>query len=278
MKKIFLFISILAALFSNAQTLSCCAKPTADGMVAFANDPEFIDAHTAPEPFTYTDQSGKMITFATPDGKTGSAYAVMAATPTNNYLIITHEYWGLNDYIKRRADELQKTLGNVNVIAVDMYDGLVTSNPDSAAKLMSRASDARIKNIIKGAIEYAGSKARIITLGWCFGGGYSLQASILAGKQGIGCVMYYGMPEKDINKLKNLNGPVLGLFAKQDGWVNPEVVKTFEANMKEAGKTLTVKSYDAKHAFANPSNPAYDKTAAEAANDEAIAFMQGLLK
>jgi len=278
MKKIFLLISVLLVCIGHTQTLTCCAKPTSDGMVAFANDPKFIASHTSPETFNYTDQAGKMVKFATPDNDIGSAYVVMATTLTNNYLIIEHEWWGLNDYIKQRADELQKELGNVNVIAIDMYDGQVTSLPDSASKIMGRVKDSRIKNIIKGAIAYAGPNARIITLGWCFGGGYSLQAAILAGKQAIGCVMYYGMPENDVNVLKTLNCPVLGLFAEKDGWVTPDVVKTFQANMSKTGKVLTVKSYDAKHGFANPSNPLFDKASADDANANALAFMKGLVK
>jgi carboxymethylenebutenolidase len=48
--------------------------------------------------------------------------------------------------------------------------------------------------------------------------------------------------------------------------------------MKQAGKDLTVKSYNAKHGFANPSNPAFDKPDADAANATAMEFIKGLLK
>ncbi|HTA27613.1 MAG TPA: dienelactone hydrolase family protein, partial [Bacteroidia bacterium] len=108
---------------------------------------------------------------------------------------------------------------------------------------------------------------------WCFGGGYSLQAAILAGKQAAGCVMYYGMPETDMAKLKTLHCEVLGLFANKDKWINPDVVKTFQDNMKKAGKKLTVKSYDADHAFANPSNPHYDGPSTSDANKMALEFI-----
>jgi carboxymethylenebutenolidase len=161
----------------------------------------------------------------------------------------------------------------VNVIAIDMYDGRVATTADSAGKIMGSVSDARVKSIIKGVIAYAGPKANIVSIGWCYGGGYSLQTAILAGKQAQGCVMYYGMPEKDTNALKTLNCQVLGLFAGQDKWINADVVKAFQDNMKKLGKSLTVKTYDANHAFANPSNPAYNKVAAEDANKEAIAFI-----
>jgi carboxymethylenebutenolidase len=239
-----------------------------------ADDPQFIATHAAPLPFNYTQQAGKMITFSTPDGKTGSAYEVLSSTPTKNYLIITHEWWGLNDYIKQRADELQKTLGNINIIAVDMYDGKVASSPDSAGKYMKAATNDRIMSILNGAIACAGKDAKIFSMGWCFGGGYALQTAIAAGKQAAGCVMYYGMPETDMAKLQSLNCDVLGLFANKDKWISPTVVATFEGNMKTAGKKLTVKSYDADHAFANPSNPHYDKASSEDANKAAIEFIK----
>jgi carboxymethylenebutenolidase len=277
MKKLFLPVFIFAVSSVSAQKMSCCTGPSND-MRPMANDPEFIAAHEAPLPFNYIDQAGKMISYSTPDGKTAAAYEVVSAKPTTNFLIITHEWWGLNDYIKQRADELQKTFGNINVIAVDMYDGKVASNPDSAGKYMKAATNDRIINILKGAISFAGSDARIYSLGWCFGGGYALQTAIVAGKQAAGCVMYYGMPETDMKKLETLNCDVLGLFATMDKWINPDVVKTFQTNMDKAGKKLTVKSYNADHGFANPSNPKYDKVSSADANQSAIEFIKSKLQ
>ena len=115
-------------------------------------------------------------------------------------------------------------------------------------------------------------------MGWCFGGGWSLQAALLGGKQTVGCVMYYGMPEKDVAKLKTLNSDVLGLFADQDKWINPEVVKQFEKDMAAAGKKVTVKEYPADHAFANPSNPKYNKELATDAHQKALAYLKARLK
>ena len=86
------------------------------------------------------------------------------------------------------------------------------------------------------------------------------------------------MPETDLTKLKKLNGDVLGLFAGRDEWITPKVVAAFEQNMKDAGKKLTVKSYDADHAFANPSNPKHNKEASADANAKALAFLKERLK
>ncbi len=270
----FLICIIQLPVISTAQQLSCCSNPKSNNsMVAFANDPAFISAHESPLPFKYSEQGGQIISFATADGRNAYAYFVKAASPTNNYLFVFHEWWGLNDYIKQRADELQKLIGNVNVIALDIYDGRVTSNADSAGFFMSQLKDVRIENIINGAITYAGKNAKIGTIGWCFGGGLSLKATSLAGKQAVGCVMYYGMPITDVNKLNELNCDVFGIFGTKDKWISPEVVAQFEKDMKSAGKILTVKSYDADHAFANPSNPHYDKVASLDANTLALAFL-----
>ena len=73
--------------------------------------------------------------------------------------------------------------------------------------------------------------------------------------------MYYGMPEKDVEKLKTLNTDVLGFFAGKEKFITKAIVEEFAKNMATAGKTLDYKIYDAEHAFANPSNPNFDKDA-----------------
>lgn len=160
------------------------------------------------------------------------------------------------------------------MIALDLYDGKVAATPDSAMKLVRAAQTDRLENIIKGAIAYAGKDARIYTIGWCFGGMWSLQASILAGKQAAGCVMYYGRPENNMEKLKNLNCDVIGFFGNQDRSPSPELVTKFESDMQAAGKKLTAHKYEANHGFANPSNPSFNKAATEDAHAMAIAFLK----
>jgi carboxymethylenebutenolidase len=115
-------------------------------------------------------------------------------------------------------------------------------------------------------------------VGWCFGGALSLKASILNGKQAAACVMYYGMPVKDVEQLKLLQTDVLGLFAGKEKFISTQVVTEFDTNMKLAGKKLTLKSFDADHGFANPSNPIYDKASTEAAWDMAITYLKSKLK
>jgi carboxymethylenebutenolidase len=159
-----------------------------------------------------------------------------------------------------------------------MYDGKVATTREDAGKYMGGANPLRLENIIKGAITFAGPKAKIATVGWCFGGALSLKASILAGTQATACVMYYGTPVKDVEQLKLLNTDVLGLFAGREKFISPAVVKEFEDNMKLAGKGIQIKSFDAEHAFANPSNPNFDKSATEEAWNMAINYFKTRLK
>lgn len=278
MKKLLLFtLLILGSVMAFGQSkMACCAKqPSATQQFAMlASSKKFVMSHPATKPFRYQSMIGKAITYPTPDGKTADAFEFKAKKPTNNYIFVVHEYFGLNDYVKKESEDIYNDLGNVNIIDLDLYDGKVTADRAEAGKLMQAVTDERADAIIKGAIAYVGPKAHIATLGWCFGGGWSLQASLLAGKQAVACVMYYGMPEQDVNKLKTLNTDVLGNFANQDQWINPKVVAKFAADMKAGGKKLYLHQYDANHAFANPSSPSSNPAAAADAYKNTIAFFK----
>ncbi|MBK9247963.1 MAG: dienelactone hydrolase family protein [Ignavibacteria bacterium] len=262
-------------------TKSCCSATKASATSKFASltsEKSFRNAHLEPVPLAFEAEKGTWKSLKTSDGTDTKIFEVKSDKPTSKFVFMIHEWWGLNEYIQRGAERLQKELPDVTVIALDLYDGNIATDRENAAKFMGSVKQERAQVIIKSAIEYCGPKAMISTIGWCFGGGWSLQTTLLAGKQAAGCVMYYGMPETDIAKLKTLTADVLGIFAKQDQWINPGVVSTFEKNMKAAGKKLTVKMYDADHAFANPSNPKFDKVATEDAHINAVEFLKSHLK
>jgi carboxymethylenebutenolidase len=279
MKKILLPLLVIVAATAFAQTRqSCCSMSATEQFAALSSSEEFAALHPDPVPFNFSPAKGKMITFKTEDGKDANAFEVKSGKPTDNWIIMIHEWWGLNDYIKQEAEKLQRDVGNANILAIDLYDGKVATTAPEAQKLMGSLKEERAIAIIKGAIADAGQMSNIYTIGWCMGGGWSLQAALLAGKQADGCVMYYGMPEKNVSRLRNLNGDVLGIFAKKDGHITPDVVAQFEKDMDAAGKKLMVKSYDAVHAFANPSNPDYDKEAAADAYKLVVAFFKARIK
>jgi carboxymethylenebutenolidase len=262
----------------NTTIPMCHAVSVSNGMAALASNPAFVTAHANPLPFHYVSAAGEMIQIDAPDGKKANAFFLKAKKPSNKWLFVYQEWWGLNDYIKHEAETYYNDLKDVNVIALDMYDGQVATKAEDAGKLMQGADKARLGAIMKAAIAYAGPKAEIASVGWCFGGGLSLQSAILEGKQAVGCVMYYGFPEMDVNKLKMLETDVLGLFGSKDGFISMEVLKKFEGAMGQAGEKLTVKTYEADHGFANPSNPHFDKAATEDAYKRALAYLKEKLK
>ncbi len=262
------------AFLSQAEYMACYSHAVKDEIQADAARPGFAMLHENPRYFKLENPTGETITFKATEGVDAQGYFIKNKKKTKKWLLVIQEFWGLNDYIKNEAETFAKELGDVNVLALDMYDGKVATTRDSASAYMRSASAARLESIVKGAIAYAGIDAKIYTVGWCFGGGWSLQSTLLAGKQAAGCVMYYGKPEKEIERLKTLNCDVIGFFGNQDKGIPSTTVDAFEKNMKEAGKSLTVYRYEAGHGFANPSNPVYNKEATEDAHAKAIAFLK----
>ncbi len=275
---------MFAGIVARAQELTlqdgitiCHTTPT-EKFALFAQDEDFNMSHPNPLPYIHQSEVGKMITFKAPDGKEANGYLLMAKKKTNNWIFVFQEWWGLNDHIKRESEKLYDDLGNVNVLAIDMYDGKLATTREDAGKFMGEFKQDRGNSIVKGAIDYAGKNAKIGTIGWCFGGGQSIQASLTAGKQAAACVIYYGMPESDVERLKTLNADVLNIWPTQDQWINKEMMDKFEANMKAAGKNLTTKAYDADHAFANPSNPKFNPEFTADAYKNTLEFFKARLK
>jgi carboxymethylenebutenolidase len=248
-----------------------------DDMAQFVNAPGFADFHPSPIVFAFQGK-GTMTTFSTPDGQEGSGYLIKASIPSNQWLFVFQEWWGLNDHIKHQADVFFEDLGGkVNVIALDMYDGKVTTSPQEAGQLMQGVKEARLESIVAGARNLAGQKAQIANVGWCFGGSWSLKSALLNEQKTIGSVMYYGMPVRDAEKLKTLNSDVLGLFATEQ-YISETVIKEFAESMEKAGKKLTYKIFPAVHGFSNPSNPKYDPEASKEAYEMAIGYLKEKFK
>jgi carboxymethylenebutenolidase len=275
---IFLFT---AQLVSAQADITVCHTAPMEKFAVLASNKDFNSsvAHQKPRAYVHITQAdGKMISFKTPDGKEGKGYLLESKTKINNWIFVFQEWWGLNDNIKRQAEQLFKDLGNVNVIALDMYDGNVTADREEARKYMTEFKQERGDAIVKGALDFAGKTAKVGTIGWCFGGTQSLMAALTVGKQAAGCVIYYGMPVDDVETLKKLNTDVLGIFAAKEKYITQDIVKKFEANMNAAGKKITVRNYDAEHGFANPSNAIYDKASTEDAYKHTMAFFKERLK
>lgn len=197
-------------------------------------------------------------------------------------LIVIHEWWGLNDWVKEQASKFADE-GYV-ALAVDLYRGKVADNPDLAHELMRGVPEDRAMRDLKAAYDYLVAqpdvkKDRIGSIGWCMGGGYSLDVA-LAEPHLAADVINYGHLATDTDQLKKIQAPILGLFGGQDRGIPPEDVKKFQQAMEKLGKKIEVKIYpDAGHAFENPNNKqGYRAAEATDAWQRTVAFLAGTLK
>lgn len=209
-------------------------------------------------------------------GQSVSAALALPDVDTAPSVLLIHEWWGLNDQIKSVAAELAE-MGYV-ALAVDLYGGEVADKPEGARSLMQAVDPQQATRTLTAWIDWLRQHERtngkVATMGWCFGGGWSLNASIAAPVDAT--IIYYGSVEKPASELESLKGPVLGHFATQDQWINEEMVNGFKEQMRQAGHAdmLTVHWYDANHAFANPTGARYDEADAKLAWDRTAAFLE----
>ncbi|MEZ5669016.1 MAG: dienelactone hydrolase family protein [Alphaproteobacteria bacterium] len=206
-------------------------------------------------------------------GQASAALALPQTTPAAAVLLV-HEWWGLNDQIKAVAAEFANQ-GYV-ALAVDLYDGNVATTPEAAQTYMGAVDGAKATATLGAWIDWLKAHRAVSgpvgTVGWCFGGGWSLNASLARPVEAT--VIYYGNVAKSADDLAPLAGPVLGHFAEQDQWINHDMVAGFEAAMDAAGKTYTDHWYSAQHAFANPTSAAYDQEDAATAWERTLAFFR----
>ena len=200
------------------------------------------------------------VSVTTPSGTTSKAYLARPENDQAPAVLLIHEWWGLNDHIKAVAAEYAKQ--GFLALAVDLYDGKVATTPADAKSYM-RAVDTTVatetlSSWVGWLREHTAGNGKVGTVGWCFGGGWSLNASIAVPVDAT--VIYYGNVAKSADDVASISGPVLGHFATLDGWIDEEMVDGFEKAMMTAGKSdLTIHWYVANHAFANPSGGRYDE-------------------
>jgi carboxymethylenebutenolidase len=195
-------------------------------------------------------------------------------------IVMIHEWWGLNDNIREMAKILAKD-GYV-VFAVDLYGGEVANDSARAGQLAGRVRDNPQKAVqeMKNAVEYLRGKEnarKIGSLGWCFGGGQSLQ---LALNENIDAtVIYYGQLVSDREQLKNIRWPVLGFFGGKDTSIPASSIEAFRAALDGLGVENSVYVYPGVgHAFANPSGANYAKNETIDSWGKTVTFLDKNLK
>ena len=169
-------------------------------------------------------------------------------------VIVIQEWWGLVPHIKDVCDRFAAE--GYTALAPDLYHGESTKSPDEAGKLMMALRVDEAEKDLRGAIQFlmshestAGEK--VGTIGFCMGGALSLYAASKNTQVGA-CVVFYGIHPNVKPDLANLQAPVLGIYAENDGYVTPAVVHELEAKLKEHGKQAEMHIYPrVDHGFFN---------------------------
>ncbi|MGE0001119.1 MAG: dienelactone hydrolase family protein [Fimbriimonadaceae bacterium] len=272
-----LTLTILVAVLLAA----CGCNPAKDALTAHSGDSDFHAAHTLSDK-PVTGLRGEEVRFEVDgDPNGGRGYWVATEEDPDRVVVVIHEWWGLNDYVRKVADEYAAAIGGA-ALAIDLYEGKVATDAAQAGEYMRAVDTDRANKVVQGALAVLrngglAKDAKLATVGFCFGGGWSHRTAILGGDAVKACVIYYGQPVTDQGELAKLRAPVLMVWPTKDQWINKAMVDGFKEAMEKAGKTLTVEAYEADHAFSNPSSKAYDNEDAKDAFAKATGFMKSAL-
>jgi carboxymethylenebutenolidase len=237
----------------------------------------------------YFENTNGYLVYPISSTTTSSSIESNISANNNNTLpavVMIHEWWGLNENIKNMAENLAKE-GYV-VLAVDLYNGQVANTTESAQNLVSKVRDNPSESInnLQHAVRYLASlenvnSSKIASLGWCFGGGQSLQLALNTEPEYplAATIIYYGNLVSDQESISKIKWPVLGIFGDQDKSISVQSVKQFEEALNANGITNEIYIYKGVgHAFANPSGDNYAPQETQDAWEKTISFLKKYLK
>jgi len=193
-------------------------------------------------------------------------------------VIMIHEWWGLDNNIRAKADRL--AAAGYIVFAVDLFGGKTATTPSGARALMlsviedPESASEKLRSAYQFVSETAGAPA-VATLGWRFGGTWALNTALLLPDDIAAVVIYYAQVTADEEKLGSISAPVLGLFAGDDKSVSRESVEAFRGALQRLRNDFDIQIYDGvRQGFANEDATNYDKNAAHDAWQRTVEFLQ----
>jgi dienelactone hydrolase len=171
-------------------------------------------------------------------------------------VLVVHEWWGLNDYARQRAQQLAE-LGYV-AFAADMYgDGKTAAHPQEASQMASqvranvqdwRARASEALDVLKAQPEC--DKDRLAVMGYCFGGSTALQLAYSGADLRAVVTFHAALPTPTSEDAKRIKATVLVNHGAEDGFIPPAAIKAFRDELDAAGTKYEFVSYaGARHSF-----------------------------
>jgi carboxymethylenebutenolidase len=196
-------------------------------------------------------------------------------------VIMIHEFWGLNESIVSKANLLAEE--GYLVIAPDTFRGSTTSWVPRAIYQVISSKPENVNADLDSVYAWLESQTdvdpdRIAIAGFCYGGRTSLVYS-LHNNRLAATVIFYGSPETDVEVLKNLPGPVLGIFGGADQSISVDQANAFDAALTQAGVPHEITIYEGQpHAFVHNAEGIKAGGAQGEAWDQMLVFLDENLK
>jgi carboxymethylenebutenolidase len=217
---------------------------------------------------------GESIRFAS-NGDEAPGWLAVPEQAAAGGVVVIQEWWGLNDHVRQIADRF--AAAGFAALAPDLYRGSVTRSPDEAGKLLMALDIERAHRDLQGAIDRVAREGggRVGVVGFCMGGALSLFAACRAGDRIGACVVFYGGHPKVSYDFDTLRAPVLGHWAEDDDFANPNAER-FEQELSQRGHPFEFHRYPGtRHAFFNDTRPeVYDAAASALSWERTLAFLR----
>jgi carboxymethylenebutenolidase len=218
---------------------------------------------------------GEMVEFPS-NGGTCRGYLAGTSGPG---VVVIQEWWGLVPHITDIVDRFAAE--GFIALAPDLYHGEVTTEPDSAGKLLMSLNLATAGKDLSGAIDLLQEKTgnpHVGVTGFCMGGGLTLMVACQRPDAVVAAAPFYGgmRPDTPIN-WDNMTAVVEGHYAEHDrGNAAPEAIKALEEQLRTMGKDATFHVYPGTHhAFFNDTRPEiYDRAASETSWNRMLALFR----
>lgn len=216
------------------------------------------------------------VLISTPNGPTMASIAVPSSDGPHPAIIICHEWWGLNDDMRRIAERFASE--GFLALAIDLFEGKSTADAGEAMQLLTQMKTDQAIVTMKEAVGFLKNDPRcngsVAITGFCLGGAMTLAA--VCHIEGIrAAVPFYGLPMAKYLDFSGARAPILGHYAQVDPFIAVDKVSAAVEQAQAAGVSFTCHFYAGGHAFMRKHDPhAYHEESAQLAWDRTIAFLK----
>lgn len=205
-------------------------------------------------------------------GREGVGYLAVPPSGNGPGVLVLHAWWGLVPFYQEVCEDLVDA-GFV-AFAPDLFDDKIASTIEDAQALVDGSDSAAMSAIASGALTFLRERCdgAVGVIGFSLGAAVALELAVAEPDAVAAVTLFYGCAEGNFAAAQ---ASFLGHFAETDSWEPLEYVRQMEANIRAAGRDMTLHLYpNAQHWFAETDRPEYNKDAAELAWQRTLDFLR----